>query len=97
MIPHRIIDADPDEPAEQQIELQPPHELALRANRIERLQQHRPEQHLGRDRRPPDAGIERRTIGRQRCKRNVGQRLDRPQRMIPPDSQLKIDVREKLP
>ena len=46
MIPHRLVDADPDKPAEQQVELQPLHQLPLRAHRIERLQQHRPQQHF---------------------------------------------------
>src|SRR5881394_4252364 len=49
MIPHWIIDPHPDEPTKQQIELQPLHELTLRANRIECLQQHRSQQHLWRD------------------------------------------------
>jgi hypothetical protein len=97
MIPHRVVDPDPDEPAKQEVELQPLHEPTLRAHRIECLQQHRPQQHLGRDRRTPYAGIERCKIDRQRFKRSVGQRADRPQRMIPPHALLKIDVREKFP
>jgi hypothetical protein len=93
----RVVDADADEPAEQQIEVQPLHELALRANRIERLQQHRPKQHLRRDRRPPHAGVERRKIGRQGRQHRVGQRPDRPPRVILMHALLEIDIREKLP
>ena len=58
MIPDLIFDAEPDEPAEQQVEVQPLHQLALRADRVERLQQEGPQQLLGRDRRTSDPGIE---------------------------------------
>jgi Integrase core domain len=43
-MPHRIVDAEADERAEQQVEVQPLHQLALRADRVERLQQERPQQ-----------------------------------------------------
>jgi hypothetical protein len=39
VIPHRIIDPQPNEPAEQQVELQPLHQLTFRADRIKGLQQ----------------------------------------------------------
>jgi hypothetical protein len=58
VVPDRIIDAEPDEPAEQQIEVEPLHQLPLRADRIERLQQQRTEQFLRRDRRPADPAIQ---------------------------------------
>ncbi len=51
-IPHRIVDSKPHEPAEQKIELQPLHQLTLRANRIEQLQQAGPQQLLRRNRGP---------------------------------------------
>jgi hypothetical protein len=38
MIPGRVVDPEPDEPAEQQIELQTLHQLPLGPDRIERLQ-----------------------------------------------------------
>ena len=50
MVPGRLVRREPDEPAEQEVELEPLHQLALRADRVERLQQHRPQQHLRRDR-----------------------------------------------
>lgn len=50
VVPYRIVDAEPHEPAEQQVKLQP-----LRAYRIEGLQQHRAKQHLRRDRGAPQA------------------------------------------
>jgi hypothetical protein len=37
MIPYRIVDPEPNDPAEQKIELQTLHELSLRADRIKRL------------------------------------------------------------
>ncbi len=41
-VPDGIVDAQADEPAEQQIEVELLHQLALGADRIEGLQQHRP-------------------------------------------------------
>jgi hypothetical protein len=41
VIPDHIINADADKPAEQEVELQPLHQLPLRPDRIERLQKHR--------------------------------------------------------
>ena len=43
VVPGRIVHPDPDEPAEQQVVFQPLHQLPLRADRVERLQQHRPQ------------------------------------------------------
>src|SRR5208282_487169 len=73
MIPHRVIDTDPDKPAKQQIKLQSLHQLPLRTDRVERLQQHRSQQHLGCDRRSPQPGIQRREIARQRLQGHVRQ------------------------
>jgi len=39
VIPNRIINPQPNEPAKQQVELKPLHQLALRADRVESLQQ----------------------------------------------------------
>ena len=96
MVPGRIVHPDPDEPAEQKVVFQPLHQLPFRADRIERLQQHRPKQLLRRDRRPPDRRIERREVTLQRRQRLVHDRPDRPQRMIRPNPRLKIDVAEQL-
>ena len=51
-VPDRIVDAEPDKPAEQEIVIQPLHQQALGADRVERLQEHRPQQPLRRDRGP---------------------------------------------
>jgi len=37
-VPHRILDAEPDKPAKQQVGVDPLDQLALRADRIECLQ-----------------------------------------------------------
>jgi hypothetical protein len=57
VIPHDIVNADANEPAEQKIELKPLHQLPLRADRIKRLQQHRPQQFLERDRGSTQLGV----------------------------------------
>jgi hypothetical protein len=64
VIPHRIVDAKADKPAEQEVELQPVHQLPLRADRIERLQQHRPQELLWRDRGSTRPGVQRRELAR---------------------------------
>ena len=58
MIPHGIVDAEPDEPAEQQVVVDLLHQLALGADRVKRLQKRGPEQPLRRDRLPPGALVE---------------------------------------
>ena len=64
MIPRRVIHAETDEPAEQEIELHPLHQLALGADPVERLEQHRAQQPLRRDRGATDLrGIKRIKIG----------------------------------
>ena len=96
MIPDRVINADPDEPAEEEVVLQPLHQLPLRADRVERLQKHGPKQLLRRDRRSPDRRIKHRKLALQRRQRLVHNRTDRPKRMIRSDPLLKIHVAEKL-
>jgi hypothetical protein len=51
--------SEPDEPAEQEVEVEPLHQLAFRTDRIERLQQERAAQLLGRHAGPADAAVER--------------------------------------
>jgi hypothetical protein len=92
MIPRRIVDADPDEPAKQQIELQPLHQLSLRADRIERLQEHRSHQLLRRDRRPSHPRIQRRKVAGERRQSVVHNHADYPQRMILINPSFKVDV-----
>jgi hypothetical protein len=95
VVPHRIVDPEPDEPAKQQVEVEPLHQLAFRADRIERLAQHGAQEALGWDRRTPHPGIEHREVRLQRCQRLVGQLPDRSQRMIGAHPRLEVNVAEK--
>jgi hypothetical protein len=54
VIPDRIVDPEPKEPAEQQVELHPLHQLALGPHPVEGLQQHRPQQLFRGDRGPAE-------------------------------------------
>lgn len=64
-VPDRIIDPEAGEPAEQEVVIQRLRELALGADRIERLAQQRPQPLLWADRRPSDRRIELGEFGRQ--------------------------------
>jgi hypothetical protein len=97
VIPHRIVNANADEPAEQEFELQPLHQLPLRSDRIERLQQHRPNELLRRDRGPADPGVERRELPRKRRQSLVHHHADRSQRVILSDPRFQIDIAEQRP
>jgi hypothetical protein len=57
--PDRIVDAEPHEPAEQEIVLHLLHQLALRPDREQNLDQRCPQQPLRRDRGPSFGGVER--------------------------------------
>ena len=94
-VPYRIVDAEPDEPAVQQIELQFGHQPALRADREERLQQCRPQQHLGRNGGPPHRRIQFLEPSVQRTQRRVHDLPDRPQWMVGRNPLLKPHVREQ--
>ena len=80
-VPDRRVHRQADEPAEQQVVIQLLHQLALRAHRVERLQQQRPQQLLGRDRRPAVVRVELVERRRQHRQRLVDDRPDRPQRV----------------
>jgi hypothetical protein len=94
-IPYRVLDAQPDKPAEQQIMVDPLDQLPLRADRIERLQQQGAQQPLRRDRLAAERRIELLKLARQRFERGIGDRANHPQRVIRPDPLLKIYVAEK--
>src|SRR5687768_14961017 len=96
MVPGWIVDADAHEPAEQKVVFQPLHKQPLRAHRVERLQQHRPEQLLGWDRRPPEWRIQRRELPLQSDKRFIHNYPDGAKRVIAPNPRLQINVAEQL-
>jgi hypothetical protein len=87
VIPDRIV---VNEPPKQKIEFDPFHELAFGANRVEGLEQHRPQQPLGRDRGAARSGVKREDLPLDRPKRLIHDRPDRPQRMILPHPRLQI-------
>lgn len=90
MVPGWIVDADAHEPAEQKVVFQPLHKQPLRADRVERLQEHRPEQLLGWDRRPPERRIQRRELPLQSDKRFIHNDPDGAKRVIAPNPRLQI-------
>ena len=95
VIPGCVIDAESDEPAKQQIVFEPLHQLALGADRVEGLQQHRPQQLLRRDRGSTHAsGVQDCELALQHCERRVDDLADRPQWMIRAHPGLQIDIGE---
>jgi hypothetical protein len=95
-VPYRVLDAEPDKPAEQQIVIDPLNQLPLRADRIERLQQQGSQQPLRRDRLAADRRVQRIKIARQRLQRRVCDAAGHPQRVIRGNPLLKIDVAEQI-
>ena len=95
MIPDRIVDAQANEPAVQQVELQPFHQLAFRADRVERLQQRRPQQLLRRDRGPAQRRVHSRKVRAHIRQRTIRNLADSPKWMIFRYSRLQIDIREQ--
>src|SRR3984957_19827387 len=92
-----LVDRQPDEPAKQQIELQPFDQLPLRADRIEKLQQRGPQQPLRRNGRTAAPLVKRRKRSVEIRQRRVGQPSHRPQRMLRRDPRLDVDVGEQRP
>jgi len=96
MVPYRLVDAQTDEPAEQQVELNPLHQLARPANAVERLQRHRPQQLAPAGSKAGQPGrIKLREIPVQRRQRRAGYRPDLPQRMTRTYPRLHIDLRKQ--
>lgn len=96
MVPGRLVNAEPHEPAEQKVELHPLHQLTLRANAVEGLQQHRTQQQLRRDRRSAEPGrIKHRKIAVHPHKSRVHDLPYHPQRMVTANASLKVDIRKQ--
>ena len=96
VVPGRIIDPKPHKPPEEKVVFEPLDDLALRAYGVKRLQEHGPQQLLGRDRGPPHLGVKRSELALQSRKRLVHNGSDRPQRVISPHPRLKIHIREQF-
>ena len=92
LVPCGIIDAETDEPAEQEVVLQPLHDLPFRADAVEGLQQQRSQKPLRRNRWPASAGIERVELAAQPLQGRIDDLADRPQRMISPHPRFEVDV-----
>jgi hypothetical protein len=95
VIPDRIVDRQANEPAKQQVELHPLHQLPLGADRVESLQEHCPQKHLGWDRGPTSARVQFAEPHRQRLQRPIGKMPDCSQRVIPPNPSLQINIRKQ--
>jgi hypothetical protein len=80
--PHGVVHAEPDKPAKQQVIGELFHQHPLAAHRIQHLEQERPQQVLGRDRRPARLGIQLFELRRQPAQGLISHRPNRPQRMI---------------
>ncbi|MNL50359.1 hypothetical protein D3C87_1733710 [compost metagenome] len=95
-MPDSRIHRKPDEPSKQQIVIDLLHQHPLRADREEGLQQRRPQQHLGRDRRTSHAGIKTVDPAAQTGQDLVGERAYRSQRVIGGNPLLKPNKTEKF-
>ena len=76
VVPHRVLDRQPDEPAKQQVVGDLLDELALAAHAVQHLQQHRTHELLRRDARPPALGVG--LVHRRELRVHLGQRLVQP-------------------
>jgi hypothetical protein len=62
-IPNRLVDAQPDEPTEQKVVLDPLDQLTLRPDRVKRLKQQGPDKPLRRNRLPTKRRVQRIKVG----------------------------------
>ena len=93
--PHRIVDAEPHEPAEKQIVLKLLHQLALGADREQDLHKARPQQPFGRDRRTAFASIKPVEIGIEHDKSCVHHLTDFAQRMSRRNPLVEVHIAEQ--
>jgi hypothetical protein len=93
--PHLVVDSEPDEPAEEQVVIQLLHQQFFTPDRVEDLQEQRPQEPLGRDTRPAAARVHFVEARRELLQSLVDQRLDRAQRVIPRHATLKTHVAEQ--
>jgi hypothetical protein len=94
-VPHGRVHGQAHEPAEQQVVVELLHQLRLGADRIERLQQERPQQPLGWNRRPPAIGVDLGELAIERCQHIIDDAPDHPQRMLRRNTVLEINIREQ--
>ncbi len=71
MVPNRIVDRKPDELPEQEIELHAFHQMPLRTDPIEHMEQHRSKEFLWSNRRAAKVRIELAELPRQLVQRRI--------------------------
>ena len=81
-VPDRVVRIKADEPAEEQVVVELFHQQALRADRVEGLQQQRPQQLLGRDAGPAHLAVQPVEQRRELGQGPVGHLVHRPQGMV---------------
>ena len=84
-----VCDVEVEEPFEEQVVAQPLAELTLTADRVERDQQARLEQVLGRDRGAPAAAVHRADEWRELRQRRIDDRLDAADRVVVGDERVR--------
>jgi hypothetical protein len=96
LVPHGIIDSEANEPPEQKVVVNLPHQLALGAHRLERLQERGAQQPLGYDRLPAGALVETLELGVEADQNVVEYHLDDPEWRPGRHLAFKVDVRDDL-
>jgi len=96
-VPDHVIQVEPHKPAEEQIVVELLHQQPLAADRVEHLQQQRPQQLLLRDRRAPHAAVELVEQRRHLLQRRIRPHPDHPQGMILRDPLLRRHIAEHGP
>src|SRR5579859_5113271 len=93
-IPHPLVHVHPYEPSEQQVVVQLLHQQPLTADRVEDLQQQRPQQPFRRNRRPSRVRIQPRKVARHLHQHLIHQGANLSQRVIGRHSLLRRQVTE---
>src|SRR5213594_4885896 len=91
-VPDRVIHGQAHEPPEEQVVVELLHEEPLAAHAVEHLQEQGPQQVLGRDRRPPDLGIQLVELGRQFAQDRVAHGPQGAQGMVGRDASLQRHI-----
>jgi len=94
VVPHRVVHAQAHEPAEQQVIVDLLDQLALRADRIKRLQQQRPQHILGSDRRTARGRVQLVQLPAQGAQDSIRQRANLTQRVILRNTLLQRQIAE---
>ncbi len=95
MVPHGLVLAQADEPAEQHVEIKMLDQSPLGANGEQALQQQRAKKPLGGNRRAPPFGIKGIEARRHRMQNHIGHHFDPAQRVIRGNAVFDLGVAEK--